>query len=205
MALVDDKDWWIAKNGDAIHPDRVKLEDKLKDEMIEKILLKAADVTKVIKKFKDDSYDEVDAYFTLLLSEYGVESKKGAKGYTLENFSGTAKIQVATADNIKFDEKLQIAKAKIDECIHEIMKDVASIDGQQLITKAFEVDKKGEVNPRKILALRAYNISNPKWIQAMEIIADSLEVVSSKEYIRFYTRNNTKESYKQVTLDIAGV
>jgi hypothetical protein len=205
MALLDDKDWWIAKNGDAIHPDRVKLEDKLKDEMIEKILLKAADVTKVIKKFKDDSYDEVDSYFRLLLSVYGVESKKGAKGYTLENFSGTAKIQVATADNINFDEKLQIAKAKIDECIHEIMKDVASIDGQQLITKAFEVDKKGEVNPRKILALRAYNISNPKWIEAMEIIADSLEVVSSKEYIRFYTRNNTKESYKQVTLDIAGV
>lgn len=205
MALLDDKDWWIAKNGDAIHPERVSVEDKLKDEMISKILLAATDVTRVIKKFKDDAYDEVDSYFTLLLSEYGVESKKGAKGYTLENFSGTAKIQVATADNINFDEKLQIAKAKIDECIHEIMKDVASIDGQQLITKAFEVDKKGEVNPRKILALRAYNISNPKWIEAMEIIADSLEVVSSKEYIRFYTRNNTKESYKQVTLDIAGV
>lgn len=205
MALLDEKDWWIAKNGDAIHPERVKVEDKLKDEMIEKILTKATDVTRVIKKFKDDAYDEVDSYFTLLLSEYGVESKKGAKGYTLENFSGTAKIQVATADNINFDEKLQIAKAKIDECIHEIMKDVASIDGQQLITTAFEVDKKGEVNPRKILGLRAYNISNPKWIEAMEIIADSLEVVSSKEYIRFYTRNNTKEPYKQVTLDIAGV
>ena len=104
-----------------------------------------------------------------------------------------------------FDEKLQIAKKKIDECIHEILKDVNSIDGQQLINNAFEVDKKGEVNPRKILVLRSYNITHPKWIEAMEIIAESIEIVSTKEYIRFYTRDNIQESYKQVTLDIAGV
>lgn len=205
MALTDEKGWWIAKNGDTIHPERVNIEDKLKDEMIESILAKATVTTEVIKKFKDAAYDEVDAYFGLLLDKYGVENKKSTKGYTLENFSGTAKIQVSTADNIVFDEKLQIAKKKIDECITEILKDVNSIDGQQLINNAFEVDKKGEVNPRKILALRSYNITHPKWTEAMEIIAESIEIVSTKEYIRFYTRDNIKESYKQVTLDIAGV
>lgn len=205
MALIDDRGWWVAKNGNTIHPERVNIEDKLKDEMIENILKKATAVTETIKKFKDEAYDEVDSYFYLLLEKYGVENKKGAKGYTLENFSGTAKIQVATADNIMFDEKLQIAKKKIDECIHEILKDVNSIDGQQLINNAFEVDKKGEVNPRKILALRSYNITHPKWLEAMEIIAESIEIVSTKEYIRFYTRDDIKEAYKQVTLDIAGV
>jgi len=205
MALIDDKGWWIAKNGKSIHPERVNIEDKLKDEMIESILKKATAVTETIKKFKDEAYDEVDSYFDLLLEKYAVENKKGTKVYTLENFSGTAKIQVATADNIMFDEKLQIAKKKIDECIHEILKDVHSIDGQQLINNAFEVDKKGEIKPRKILELRSYNITHPKWLEAMEIIAESIEIVSTKEYIRFYTRNNTTEAYKQVTLDIAGV
>ena len=40
MALIDDKGWWVAKNGNAIHPERVNIEDKLKDEMIENILKK---------------------------------------------------------------------------------------------------------------------------------------------------------------------
>ena len=67
MALIDDKGWWVAKNGNAIHPERVNIEDKLKDEMIENILKKATTVTEVIKKFKNEAYDEVDSYFDLLL------------------------------------------------------------------------------------------------------------------------------------------
>ncbi|WP_320034821.1 DUF3164 family protein [Halarcobacter sp.] len=204
MAKLDEKGWWIKKNGESVHPERVKIEDKLKDEMIDSILGKAAGVTEVIKKFKEDAYDEVDSYFELLLDKYGVETKKGVKGFTLENFSGTAKIQVATADNIIFDEKLQIAKKKIDEYLHEITQD-SNPDIQQLISKAFEVDKKGEVNPRKILALRSYDITHPKWLEAMAIIAESVEIVASKQYIRFYTRENQRENYKQVSLDIAGV
>ena len=205
MAKQDEKGWWFKKNGDLVHPDRVKVEDKLKDEMIDKIISKAGVVTDVIKVFKDDAYDEVDAYFALLLDKYGIEHKKGAKGnYTLENFSGTAKVQVSTADNILFDEKLQVAKQKIDEYLHEITQD-SNPDIQVLITKAFEVDKKGEVNPRKILALRSYDISHKKWLEAMVIIAESIEIVSTKSYIRFYARENTNEAYKQVSLDIAGV
>lgn len=205
MAQLNEKGWWKNKRGGAIHPDRVKVEDKIKDEMIDKILGKAAVVTKAIKHFKNDAYDDVDSYFSLLLHEYGIEEKKGAKGnYTLENFSGTAKIQVSTSDNIIFDEKLQIAKAKLDEYFNEITED-ADLDIKTLIDKVFDVDKQGEVNPRKILSLRSYDITHKKWLEAMAIIADSIEVVSNKEYIRFYTRKNIDESYKQVTLDISGV
>lgn len=205
MAELDENGFWIKKNGDPVHPDRVKIEDKLKDDLIDRILNKSKDVTEAIKKFKEEAYDEVDAYIELLRDKYKLEFKKGAKGnYTLENFSGTARIQVATADNIIFDEKLQIAKQKIDEYFHEITKD-SNPDIQTLINNAFEVDKKGEVSPRKILALRSYDITNEKWLEAMEIIADSVETVSSKEYIRFYKRETPRDSWKQVVLDIAGV
>lgn len=205
MAIKDKDGWWLDKKGDAVHPERVKVEDKLKDDMVENILKRADDVTKYIKHFKDESYSEVESYFDLLLEKYNIEVKKGKKGnFTLENFSGTAKIQVAIADNIAFDEKLQIAKLKIDEYLTEITAD-SSPDIQILIKKAFEVDKKGEVNPKKILALKSYEITNPLWLEAMEIINDAVEVISSKSYIRFYTRENVDVAYKQVSLDIAGV
>lgn len=205
MTKTDESGWWLKKNGDKVHPDRVKVEDKLKDEMIGKILERSEVVAKTIKNFKEDSYDEVDAYFDLLLSKYGIQPKKGAKGnYTLENFSGTAKVQVSIAENIVFDEKLKIAKLKIDEYLAEITEHSSS-DIQTLINKVFEVDKKGEVNPRKILVLKSYDIEHHLWLSAMEIISESVEVASSKSYIRFYTRESIDEKYNLVTLDIAGV
>lgn len=197
--------WWLNKKGDYIHPDLVKVEDKLKSEMIDSIMNQAGAVNSLIKEFKDSAFDEVDTYFSLLFEKYKIEPKKGAKGnYTLENFSGTSKVQVSVADAIAFDEKLQIAKHKIDEYLTGITANSSS-DIQVLIKKVFDVDKKGEVNPRKILALKSYDIKNPLWLEAMEIINEAVEVTSSKSYIRFYTRENKNESYKQVSLDIAGV
>lgn len=202
---LDEKGWYVDGKGVAVHPDRVKVEDKIKSEMIDKILGKATEVKETIRTFKNGAYDDVNSYFELLEQEYGLEPKKGAKGnFTLENFSRTAKIQVAVSDNIVFDEKLQIAKRKIDEYLHEITEDSSS-DIQTLISKAFDVDKQGLVSPQKILNLRTYDITHKKWQEAMEIIANSIKVDSTKEYIRFYTRESADKKYKQVSLDMAGV
>lgn len=202
---LDEKGWYVDGKGVAVHPDRVKVEDKLKSEMIDKILANASETTEAIKAFKNDAVSEVNSYFTVLEQEYGLAPKKGAKGnFTLENYSKTAKIQVSVSDNIVFDEKLQIAKRKIDEYLHEITED-SSIDIQTLITKAFDVDKAGLVSPQKILVLRTYDINHKKWKEAMEIISESIKIDSTKEYIRFYTRETPKDRYKQVILDISGV
>jgi len=197
---------WINKKGELVHPDMVRVDEKLKDELVEKLIKQAKEVQAKLKEFKNSAIEDVEDYYQLLLQEYSVDAKRNSKkgNLTLENFSGTAKVEIRVSDRIEFDEKLKIAKMKIDEYLNEITKN-SNPEIKTLITKAFEVDKKGDVNAKKILALKSYDIQNPLWQEAMKIIDDATQIVSSKSYIRFYQRDNTTDAYKQVSLDIASL
>lgn len=205
MAKEDDNGHWLNKKGEGVHPELIRPDDQLKDELVEKMIAQAKELSETIARFKAQAFEESEGFFDLLLQKYNVDAKaKSKKGnISLENFSGTLKVMIANADNISFDEKLQIAKLKIDECLHELTQG-ASPEIKTLITKAFEVDKKGDVNAKKILALKAYDISHPKWKEAMAIIDESIEIVGSKTYIRFYEREGVDKAWKMITLDLAG-
>lgn len=197
--------FWIDKKGDQVHQNNVPASDKLKDELVENIISSATVLNETISEFKDESMGKVEGYFDELLKEYNIDGKSRSKkgNITLENYSGTAKVEISVADRIAFDEKLQIAKTKLDECLHELTKhSPAAI--KTLITKSFDVDKKGDVSPKKIFALKAYAIDHPKWIEAMKIIDEATEIISSKSYIRFYTRDDIEKPYKIISLNIAG-
>ena len=205
MPIIEDG-FWIDKKGEKVHPDLIKADDKLKDDVVEKLCQKAKGVSQHIFDFKQLAFSEVEEFYNLLLEKYKVDIKKNSKkgNLTLENYSGTFKVIIAVADRIAFDEKLTIAKTKIDEYLHEVTEN-ASADIQTLITKAFEVDKKGDISPKKIMALKAYDIKHKKWLEAMGIIDEATEIVSSKNYIRFYSRKRIEDAYVQIQLDIAGV
>ncbi len=205
MARVIDG-FWIDKRGEKVHPDLIRADAKLKDELVEDILDKVVAKQQELKEFKTDIIGSVDGFFDLLLQEYNIDAKAGSKkgNITLENFNGTKKVVVAVNYKISFDEKLSIAKQKLDEYLHEVTKD-SDPEIQTLITQAFEVDKKGQVNGAKISALRSYDIKNPKWVEAMSIIDEAREVVGSKRYIRFYSRNETTDPYKQVSIDFSSL
>ncbi|WP_294962282.1 DUF3164 family protein [Sulfurimonas sp.] len=205
MAKKDDN-FWLNKKGESVHEGNIPITEKIKDELVENLITIAKDTSDTILSFKAEALSQIEEYYQLLLQEYKVdakgESKKG--NLAIENYSGTAKVTITVSDRIAFDEKLSIAKVKIDEFLHEATKN-ASPDIQTLITKAFDVDKKGDINAKKILALKSYDIAHPKWLEAMAIIDDATEIVSSKNYIRFYARENIEDEYKLIPLDIAGV
>lgn len=206
MILKDPKGFWINGKGEAVHPDMIRVDEQLKTELVEKIIVQAQEISYLISDFKTKCNEQVDGYFSLLLQNYNVDAKgKSVKGnLSLENFSSTAKVEIRAMDTLKPDEKIQIAKMKLDEFLKEETEDATPIV-RTLIMKAFEVDKKGNIDTKKLLALRSYDISAPKWIEAMGIIVDSLQVASTKSYIRFYTRENSDSEWKLIPLDIAAV
>lgn len=206
MQLKDEKGFWINAKGEAVHPEMIRVDEQLKTELVERIIAAAQNLTGLISIFKTECNEQVDAYFDLLLQNYGVDAKgKSVKGnMNLENFSSTAKVEIRAMDTLKPDEKIQIAKMKLDEFLKEETEDATPIV-RTLIMKAFEVDKKGNIDTKKLLALRSYDITAPKWVEAMAIIADSLQVASTKSYIRFYTRKNSESDWKLIPIDIAAV
>jgi len=56
----------------------------------------------------------------------------------------------------------------------------------------------------RVLDLRRLNIADATWKKAMEAITESMQVASSKTYMRFYERQDDG-SYKHIPLDVASL
>ena len=143
---------------------------------------------------------DVAAFLQMAFEKWEVKpgGKKG--NVSLSSFDGKFKLLLAVQEKIDFDEQLQAAKALIDEYLVELSED-ASPDLRTLIMDAFQVNKEG-VDARRILALSKLSIQDERWKRAMDAIHKSLRVVSSKEHLRFYERQEDG-GYKQIVLDFS--
>ena len=73
-----------------------------------------------------------------------------------------------------------------------------------LIERAFNVDKEGNLHTSRILGLRRVEIQDSRWQNAMQAISESVQVVSSKAYVRLYERVGETDQYVPIALDVAG-
>ena len=149
-------------------------------------------------------FADIAAFVALSGDEYGV-SLGGKKGnVTLYSYDGRYKIQRAMQDRIDFDERLQAAKALIDECLVDWVEG-ARPEVHAIINRAFQSEKSGEVNTGAVLALRRLEIADERWQRAMDAIGEAVQVVGSRSYIRVYERIGDSDQYRPISLDIAGV
>ncbi len=189
--------------GNLIRTESIKAIDLLRDQLVYEIAFRARELERTLKVFKEQTMKDIEAFIDLSAKEYSV-IYGGRKGnVTFVSFDGKFKITRAIAEHIVFDERLQVAKQLIDECLKEWASGVRS-EVVKLINFAFEPDKAGKLNTERILTLRKVSIDDPKWKKAMEAISDSLTVTGSKSYIRIYRRDD-QDDYKQVNLDLASI
>nr|PRK21838.1 hypothetical protein BV206_01488 [Haemophilus influenzae] len=66
------------------------------------------------------------------------------------------------------------------------------------------MDKEGNLNTSRILGLRRVDIQDERWQNAMQAISESVQVVSSKAYVRLYERVGESDQYVPIALDVAG-
>ncbi|MEL3907926.1 MAG: DUF3164 family protein [Treponemataceae bacterium] len=189
--------------GRQVPVEMVKDIDKLRDQTVNDIMQKTFNMRDALKAFKKEIWSDIQEFLVLSAEEHGVKwgGKKG--NITLTTYDGMYKVVVSINDNLQFNEKLQVAKQLIDECIQDWASD-ARPELKALIDNAFAVDKAGNISTTRVLGLRRINISDAKWIKAMQAITDSIQVVSSKKYMRFYQRLEDG-SYQQIPLDISAL
>lgn len=180
----------------------VKPTDLLEDQLVEKLLGYADELSAQISRFKGHCFDDIAAFLDLLFQHYGV-SRGGQKGnMTFSSYDGLNRVTVRIADHLAFGPELQAAKALIDECIAEWSAD-ANAQIRVLVNHAFNVDKEGKVSVEAILALRRVAIEDGRWKRAMEAIGDSIRVVGSKAYIQFHRRAKPQDRWQAVTIALA--
>ena len=181
----------------------IKQTDLIKDEFVRKAVQCAEDVQAKLAKFKSALMAEADDFIELLAQEHGVNlgGKKG--NVTLRTFDSQLKVTLQTQERIELGPELTLAKELIDQCLDE-WTEGGNQNIKAIVSKTFNTDKQGSLNPQRILALRKLEISDDsgKWTKAMNIIAESVGVVDSTRFIRFYKQDD-KGIEQAISLDIA--
>jgi hypothetical protein len=182
----------------------VKDVDKMRDTIVKEIVHEATQLSEALTAFKRKATNDVLAFVALSVEKYGVKLG-GTKGnISLTSFDGTYKVQRSINEYITFDERLEAAKALIDECLKSWTSE-SSDEMRELVNFAFKVDKTGNISIQRIMGLLRVNIKDETWKKAMEAITESIQISGSKAYIRIYKRIGDSDKYKQINLDMAAV
>lgn len=183
---------------------QIKPIDLLRDETVLQIAERARAANAELAVLKRELFDLIAAFVELSATEYGVHlgGKKG--NVTLYSYDGRYRVTRAIAENIRFNEQLQAAKALIDECLNDWTTGSRS-ELRTIVQDAFRVDNASNLRVQQILSLRRYEIDDDRWRRAMAAIGESMQVIGSKAYVRVHVRNDETQQYDPIPLDIAGV
>lgn len=198
------KGYWRDANGNLVPTSKIKDIDKLRHQRVVELCEQAKRASEALVAFKLTAMQTFQEFVDASLSEYDVKlgGKKG--NVTLVSFDGKFKVIRQMQETIVFDERLQAAKALIDECIQGWSKG-SNANIKVLVNDAFQVDREGKISTGRVLGLRRHEIQDEKWQMAMKAISDSMKVASTKPYIRFYERDDATGAYFPINLDVAAV
>jgi hypothetical protein len=181
----------------------VKEIDKLRDQTVRKIADEAMKMKDILADFKRRIRDDIYTFVDLSFQQYG-KSWGGKKGnITLTTYDGKYRLLVDTDETITFDERLQVAKEIIGGCLDK-WSSGARPEIRMLVNDAFQVDRAGRISTTRVLGLRRLEIKDPEWQKAMQAITESILVSGSKQYLRFYERNE-QGKYVQIPLDVTAL
>ncbi|EDQ5929973.1 DUF3164 family protein [Salmonella enterica subsp. enterica] len=196
--------YWIDARGVMTPADMVKPIDKDRDALVGEIIERALPLHKGLAEFKLAVFADTQAFRELSGEMYGAKVGGEKGNMTFYSWDGVWKVNVAIAERLAFDERLQAAKALIDECLKDWMEG-SRPEVVSLIDEAFQVDKEGEVSTSRILRLRRLDITDERWLNAMRAINDAILIVGSKKYVRLYQRVGDSNQYVPLSLDLAAV
>lgn len=181
----------------------VSVLDRLRDETVRRLVGGAEELGRLVAQQRAQCEAEVAAFVELAAQEHGVEMG-GTKGnVTLTSYDGSMRVVRARADQIAFNEAVRVTRELVFRCIDRWSRG-ANSNLARLVAKAFEVDKNGHLSAAKILGLRQIKVEGePEWEAAMKALDDAIQVIGSRQYVRFYRRGGDGK-YVQVGVDCAG-
>ena len=201
---IDGKTYMPDAKGNLVPIGLIKAQDMLEDETVRKIVSYAIPLSDEIARFAQHTFDDISDFDAILRQEHDA-SKGGKKGNkTLLSFDGLYKVQVQVQDQLDFGPELQVAKDLIDECLNEWAAD-AREEIRAIVTRAFNTDKPGQINRTEIFMLLRLDITDPRWVKAMDAIRSAMRVVGSKTYVRCYRRDAHDAPWQPITIDLAKV
>jgi hypothetical protein len=199
-----EKDYWEDSKARLVPVSMIAEIDQARDGLVRELIDAAKNLQESMQRFKLQAMGDVQAFLDMSVERYDTKLGGQKGNLSLLSYNGRYKVQVAISEHLSFDERLQAAKKLIDECLTDWTGDSCD-EIKTIVLDAFQVDKEGRINTGRILGLRRLPISDARWARAMQAIADSIQVVGSKTYLRLYERTDTTSNFRQISLDLAAL
>lgn len=176
----------------------------LRDEMVEDVIAQAEELKREADGRRSRMWNRVQEFLELSASSYGVKWG-GAKGnLRLINYNGLKMVQVAVGEFRGVNEGIHSAKQLVDEVLSELTeKEGVPPVLRMIVNDFFRVNQEGKVDFNLLYKMKKWKIDDPNWKKAMEAIDNSIEVIGSSRYLRFYTRSNTDARWEMIPMDFS--
>jgi hypothetical protein len=195
------KKQWIDLNGNEVPAQYVPKIDKDRERITLKHLKRAKKLSEQLERFKEELLADCDAVYEKMLADNNVPgNSKG--GFSISTFDRDAKIEISVQERIEFDDLISVAHEKIKLYLEEKTQGVDH-DLQQIINQAFET-RKGRMDVKRILGLFRLKINHPTWMEAMELIKQSINRNNSKRYARVWEKDKNGE-YRNIELNFSSI
>lgn len=190
--------------GDPQRLETIKVEDFMEDQMVRKVIAFAKDLSDQIRRFKGHTLSDIAEFNADLAAQYGLV-KRGRSGKGNQKYVTIDRLlMVETKINnfIEFGPEIQVAKALFDECLLHWSENVQP-ELQSIITNAFDTDKAGRISRTNMVSLLKVESEDPRWVQAVEALKNSMRVTGSKEYIHFSFRDSVEAPWNKIIINLA--
>lgn len=134
-----------------------------------------AKMRNAIRKFLKESYEGA-----------GVRYEGDKKGnFTLASYGEEYKITVTFPDVINYNEQVGIARDLFAECLREWSKD-GRPELVAFLNEVLQLDKQSRIDRRFIGKVLKIKSEDPRWIKGVNVLLESMNIISGKAYMRFY-------------------
>lgn len=204
ITVVNGKEYVTNAEGGLTPLALIKPADFMEDQMVRKIIGFAKPLSAELSRFKKHTRADIAEFDRMLEAQYGLvkRGRAGAGNQKYRSIDGLLMVETRVNKLIEFGPQLQVAKALIDECLNEWTED-GRAEVRGLVTRAFNVDKAGQISKDAVFELFKVESDDPRWLKAMEAINAAVRVIGSKEYLHFSFRENHDSEWIRISLNIA--
>lgn len=197
---IDGKTYYVDATGRLVPSEMVPEYDKIKDQTVECVYAKLMELRQRMLEVKADTLQTITDLKSVLETQYSVRfGDKNNMSFT--TIDGRKRLRVDQNTIKSFDEKILVAKAKIDALI-EKWSEGSNVNLVAIVKQAFELDQSGNINVARVLSLRRLAVDDPGWKEAMDLISDSFQPVMSKQYLNMQVRQSDGR-YAAIDLNFA--
>lgn len=193
-------EYWHDGEGLLVPLKHVSKQDQERDALVNELVADARKLEALIKAFKAQMSAKIDRYLEAEAASYGENWQGNAR---IRDFTQVIEVEVSNAKLLTFDETLNIAKSKIDNCIARWAPG-ARTEIIALVNQAFRVNQKGQMDVKALLKLPQLQIEDEEWQAAMAIIQDSVTVAGTRRYINFRERGDD-DRWSSIQLNFSAV